>query len=817
MAANKKQRSAQGKRSPKPGAARQSLAQLVGQGLDACRRGDLAEGERLCRRALEEDSGYFDALHVLGIIAFKTQRMKEAAELFAKAAVVRPDSVQAHMSCASALQSLKCYAEALASYEQAIKLCPADAEAYNNAGVALYELKRYEQALTNYDRAIELKACYADAYVNRGNALNALACHEDALASYDRALEISPECVAIHNNRSVALHALKRHEEALASSERALESSPSDAEYLLNHGNALFSLKQCDAALQSYDRSLEIKPDYAQAHLNRGNALRDLKRYDDALTSYGRALECKPAYAEAHLNIGNVLRELKCYEDARVRYDRALEIEPGYADAYLNRGNVLYELKRHDDALASYRCALEIRPEGGFVYGNWLHMKMWICDWTGLPGAVLSLVDKVTLGKEASEPFPILALSDSLPLQRQGAEIWQKNKAPASDSLPVLGKRARGARIRIGYYSADFHNHATAYLMAELFERHDRSRFELIAFSFGPDVKDEMRGRVQAAFDRLIDVSKQPDKDVASLSRSLGVDIAVDLKGFTQDSRPGIFACRAAPIQVNYLGYPGTMGAQYIDYLIADHTLIPEAARQHYSEKIAYLPHSYQVNDSKRPISERVFTRAEAGLPETGFVFCCFNNNYKITPETFDGWMRLLKQVEGSVLWLLEDNASAARNLRQEAQARGVDADRLVFAGRLPLDEHLARHRLADLFLDTLPCNAHTTASDALWAGLPVLTCTGEAFASRVAASLLNAIRLPELITTSQAAYEALAIELATQPERLKALRHKLADNRLTAPLFDTALFTRHIEQAYEQMLERYQADLPAEHLYVLA
>jgi hypothetical protein len=324
-----------------------------------------------------------------------------------------------------------------------------------------------------------------------------------------------------------------------------------------------------------------------------------------------------------------------------------------------------------------------------------------------------------------------------------------------------------------------------------------------------------MRQRVSAAFDQFLDVRLKSDKEIAELSREMGIDIAVDLKGFTQDQRLGIFSYRAAPIQVSYLGYPGTMAAPYIDYLIADRTLIPEESQKHYSEKIVYLPHSYQVNDRQRVIAQKVFTREELGLPKEGFVFCCFNNNFKITPATFDGWVRVLKAVEGSVLWLLEDNEAAGRNLKKEAQARGLDPNRLVFAKRMKLPEHLARHRAADLFLDTLPYNAHTTASDALWAGLPVLTCMGESFASRVAASLLNAIELPELITDTQQEYEALAIELAKDADKLKGIRDKLERNRLTTPLFDTTLFTKHIEMAYEQAYVRYFEDAPPEQIQI--
>ncbi|MFZ4480795.1 MAG: UDP-N-acetylglucosamine-peptide N-acetylglucosaminyltransferase [Rhodoferax sp.] len=425
-------------------------------------------------------------------------------------------------------------------------------------------------------------------------------------------------------------------------------------------------------------------------------------------------------------------------------------------------------------------------------------------------------MQKARLNQKAVNPFAFLAMSPSLATQRQVAQTWVMDKHPANEGVDSIPRRVRGKKIRLGYYSADFHNHATAYLMAELFELHDKERFDLVAFSFGPDKHDEMRMRISSAFDQFLDVRNQADKEVALLSRKLGIDIAIDLKGFTQGERFGIFSFRAAPVQVSYLGYPGTLGAPYMDYLIADKTLIPSEYQQHYTEKIAYLPHSYQVNGRNRKISSKAFSREELGLPETGFVFCCFNNNYKITPETFDGWMRILKQVDASVLWLLEDNATAADNLRREAQHRGVNPQRLVFAKRMPLPEHLARHRAADLFIDTLPYNAHTTASDALWAGLPVLTCTGEAFASRVAASLLGAIDLPELVTSTQADYEALAIELATHPDELSAIRTKLDRNRLTTPLFDTVQFARHIEDAYTQMYERHQSGLTPDHIYVL-
>jgi len=442
---------------------------------------------------------------------------------------------------------------------------------------------------------------------------------------------------------------------------------------------------------------------------------------------------------------------------------------------------------------------------------------MKVCDWDDAAGAFTRLNRSIERREKASPPFPVLAITGSPALQRTAAEIWVEHNHPARRTLPPIPRRPRRDRIRIGYFSADLHEHAVSHLIAGLIERHDRSRFEVAAFSFGRDRNDGMSRRLSAAFDEVIDVRARSDSDVAMLARAMEIDVAVDLMGFTQDARTNIFAHRAAPIQVNFLGYPGTMGAEYIDYLIADTTLIPETQRQHYAEAIAYLPHSYQPNDAARRIADRAFSREELGLAQADFVFCCFNNGYKITPGTFDRWMRILGRVAGSVLWLLEDNALATRNLRKEAVRRGVSADRLVFAQLVPLPEHLARHRAADLFLDTLPYNAHTTASDALWTGLPVLTCPGETFAGRVAASLLNAVQLPELIARTTEEYESLAIDLATRRDRLNEVRQKLVRNLRTTPLFDIQLFARHIEDAYAQMHERYLEDAAPGPIHVQA
>ena len=688
-------------------------------------------------------------------------------------------------------------------------------DALNLLGIIAAQTRRTQEAAELLERAAAANPTSAVAQNNYGNTLKQLGRLDDALASYDRALQLNPGYAEAYNHRGVTLQELNRLDEALESYAYALKIKPDYAEAFINRGVTLMERRQPEEALENYDCALKIKPDFAEAHSNRGNALLERKRLDEALDSFNRALKLKPELAEAHYNRGKALQELKRLDAALDSYDRALQIKPNYAEAHCSRGYALQELKRLDEALDSYDRVLKIKPDFEFMYGVWLHTKMLLCAWGDAERHVAELLARIENQEKASHPFPLLALTGALSVQRKAAEIWVSDKYPSSLALPPIVKRERREKLRIGYFSADFRDHAVAHVMAGLFETHDKSRFACTAFSYGPDTKDDMRKRVQAAFDSFIDVRNMADKDVAVLARKLEVDIAIDLGGFTEGSRTGIFAMRTAPVQVNYLGYPGTMGADYMDYLIADRTLIPETSRQLYAEKIAYLPDSYLANDGKRVIAEQTPAREALGLPRTGVVFCGFNSSYKITPGTFDGWMRILQQVAGSVLWLREDNATATRNLRQEAAARGVGVDRLIFAPRMPLAEHLARHRAADLFIDTLPYNAHTTASDALWAGLPVLTCLGETFASRVAASLLNTLDLPELVTTTPEQYEALAVALGTDPPRLAQIRRKLERNRLTTPLFDTSRCTRHLEAAYMQMYERYQADLPPDHLHV--
>jgi protein O-GlcNAc transferase len=639
--------------------------------------------------------------------------------------------------------------------------------------------------------------------------------HAQAEKHYLKAIQLFPSSDATYYNYAITLRALGRLAEARDMFDKSLAINPSSSDAWNNRGVVLSSLGDFQSAIADFDKAIFLNAGNAAAYANKGKALAQRKLREEARAAYAQALAISPNLAEASVGLGHVLRWLWRYDEALAVYDRAISLRPDLAEAWFGRGLALMALKHFDEAQAACDQAIKLMPEIDYALGQWLHARMHGCLWEDIQKAYKKVLTEVSNRRKAALPFSLLSIPSTLSEQKIAAETYIADNFPPMSDEWVSSYTSPSGKIRIGYFSADFRSHATAYLIAQLFELHDRSKFEIFGFSIGPSADDEMRRRLTAAFDQLVDVKEKSDEEIAGLARNLQIDIGVDLMGFTDHSRTGIFVHRAAPIQVNYLGYPGTIGTNYVDYIIADRILIRPEEAEFYSEKIVYLPHSYQVNDRTRRISDRRFTRNELSLPPDAFVFCCFNNCYKITPDVFDIWMRLLTKVNGSVLWLLESNASAVKSLRAEAMRHGIGSDRLVFAKRMDLSDHLARHASGDLFLDTFYYNAHTTASDALWAGLPLVTRLGNTFASRVAASLLNAIGLPELITRTSGEYEQLALELAINPDKLSRFKQRLVANRLKCPLFDTKLFTKHIEIAYQKMWERHRMNLKPDHLFI--
>ena len=710
---------------------------------------------------------------------------------------------------------------AIKLYGRCIERAPERAEAYYKRANALNGLGRLEPALEDYDRAIRLNPSYTYAFCNRGSVLERLERREEALASYDRAIELDPKDAFAHYNRGSVLKDLKRYEEALASYESAIGLNGNYAEAYVNRGNVLQELWRHEAAIESFGRAIALNPAIALAFQGLGVSLYLLKHLEQALAAFNKAIALKPDLAAAYVGRGGLFANLDRHADAATDYLKATELDPDPA-TFQSLALSLLVINRLDLAIASLDKALALYPDvENYLLGTSRFSKMQACLWDGL-GEDLERIAKGMSGqRRVCDPLMVAALIDSPALLRSAAEIMVRDQVESTceedlrrmaEISPAPLSRPRSGKIRIGYFSADFRAHPAAYLTAGLFEHHDRTKFEVTAFAFGLEASDAMALRLTKAFDRFVDVRQTSDLEVAALARELGIDIAIDLNGFTAQCRTRIFALRAAPIQISFLGYPGTLGAGFMDYLIADGMVVPRGQQGHYVEKIAYLPGCFLPFDSSYAIADRTFSREELGLPSTGFVFCCFNNNYKILPEVFDRWMRILSRTENSVLWLQQRNAMAADNLRQEAVRRGVDGGRLIFADRMEsLPEHLARVRVADLFLDTLPYNAHATALDALWAGVPLLTYPGESFASRVAASLVRTVGLPELIAGSPSQYEETAVELAADPVRLGQLRRKLALRDTS--LFDTEHYTRKLEAAYETIYERHHSGSSPAHI----
>ena len=771
--------------------------------------GNLAEAARLYGEILRSQPKHFEALAQLGAIQLENRRYHEAQHLFAEAAKIDGRSPELFFHRGRALANLARHEEALASFAHALALKPNHIEARNDRGATLLALNRWGEALSSFDKVLERQPDVALAHNNRAAALLGLGRYQDALAAAERALALDPNRADAWYNRGAAEAGLQRYESAIADFTRALSLNRDYPEGLQYRGVALAFLKRYDEALADVDGALRLRPNSVDLLLNRGNILSEVRRDDDALSCYFKVVALQPNHADAHCNCADIFMRLGRHERALADYERALVIHPAHRAALDGRGSALMALKRYEEAAAAFERLLALDPDYPYARGMMIQAKQNCCDWRNHDADLAALTRALRAGKRAATSF-LLAVSNSAADLQLCARTIVKDKFPAAAEPMWRGERHRHERIKIAYLSGDLHLHPVAVLSAGLFEHHDRTRFETIALSHGPDDGSAMRVRLSQGFERFIDVKAKNDRDIASLVRQLEIDIAVDLTGLTTRWRPAILALRPAPIQVNFLGFAGTMGADYVDYIVADHTVIPDDQRQFYDEKIAYLPGSYMPHDSKRRIAARTPSRAEAGLPERGFVFSSFNNSYKFAPQMFGVWMRLLQGLEGSVLWLPKASETAMGNLKREAEARGVAPERLVFAPLLAAaEDHLARIRLADLFLDTLPCNAHTTASDALFAGVPLLTCTGNSFASRVAASLLEAAGVPETIVDSLAAYEALGLKLAREPALLAGIRDRLARHHESAVLFDTARFTRQLEAAYIAMWQRAQAGLP--------
>jgi predicted O-linked N-acetylglucosamine transferase (SPINDLY family) len=699
---------------------------------------------------------------------------------------------------------------AIASYRRSLEIAPDYVPALYNLGLVLHSLNRLEEAEGFFRRVLQIDPRDVEAFIHLGAVLQKRAQFPAAAAAYRSALRVKPDDPILWMLLGIAS---RESASALDESIRALRKCTElKADFAEGHYELALAYKRqgrTDEAVDSYRRALALDDGISGAHYDLADILQAEGRLEEAVDHYHHALRSSPDYAAAYSSLACALVRQNRLDEAADLFSKALQLQPDLADAHFNFGSLHSLRGARDEALRCYLTAARLRPGDAAIRECVLREKQHTCDWPGI-GELIALQRRaVAEGTQTISPFSLLSIpstrAEQLACARQFAARQSLAMARERERTAFRFERGARERLRIGYLSADLHEHATAHWMAELFELHERSRFEIIAYSYGPDDASPMRARLKRAFDRFVDIGSLSHADAAAAIHRDRVDILVDLKGYTMHSRPGIVALRPAPVQVSFVGYPGTMGAPFIDFLIGDRFVTPPEHAADYSEKLVRVPGSYQVNDRKRIVGATP-SRRELGLPGEGFVFCCFNQTYKILPGTFDIWMRLLAARPGSVLWLLESNPWAAANLRREAQARGIDPRRLLFAPLLPLGQHLGRMRAADLLLDTLPYNAHTISSDALWAGLPVLTCPGDTFVARVAGSQLTAMRVPELITHSIAEYEAMALSLASAPAVLGALREKLTRHRTSAALFDTPSFARSLEEAFQRMWAQHVA-----------
>ena len=659
--------------------------------------------------------------------------------------------------------------KALAQVTQLLLQFPQSIVLHNIHGVANAGLGRLDIAINSFKKVLHLKPDDAEAHNNMGTTQKARGDLDAAIASYKQAIKIKPDYAEAHNNM----------------------------------GTAQKARGDLDAAIASYKQAIKIKPDHTNAHFNMGNALKDKGDLGAAIESYRQAINIKPDYAEAHYNLGIAFADKGDLDASIESYQKAIKIKPDYVEAYYNMGNVLNDKGDLDASIDSYKQAIKIKPDYELAHSQKLHQQAMICDWTEIEED-REIIIKLGTSEQDISPFVLMTFEDAPERNRLRSEIHAQTRLKQKPiPLPTIPTQ-KPKRLRVGYFSSDFRQHSVGIGISNIFASHNRERFEIYGYSFGPDDGSKIRQKIIESVDVFDDVKEMKEKDIALLARQDEIDIAIDLNGYTAKSRPGIFAYRAAPIQIHFWGSANSMGTDSIDYYIGEDLCIPKEYEHGYSESIIRLPHWFQAKYNTEAVSDLPMTRADMGLPEQGFVFCCFNNSYKISSVEFDIWMRLLSKVSGSVLWVLKSNDWMEQNLQQEAQKRGIPAERLVFAERVPHPIHLARQRLADLLLDTFNVNAGVTAGDALWVGLPIVTKLGKGLSARICGSLLKAIGMPELITETEQEYEALILDLATNPKRLSSIKRKLAGNRLSKPLFNTELFTKHLEDGYQQAYQRY-------------
>ena len=802
-----------------------NAANEVKRGLYYHQNGKINEAEKIYKKIIRIFPQHADALHLLGVIANQKGEKDTAISLIEKAIQINPYNSVYYNNLGNAYIEQGRADVAILCYEKALPFKKNLADIYLNLGNALKELGHLDKAISSFKEVLRIKPDCAEAYYSLGNAFKEKNIPDEEIACYQKAAELSPNFTDALYNLGNSYNRIGEKLKAIACYQECLQLNPNSAEVYNNLGSTLKELGNLEEAVSCFQKSIEINPDFSQAYSNSGNVLRDMGYYAEAISFYQKALQLTPENADAYLNFGITLSDQGRSAEAIICFQKASQLKPDFAEANNHIGVYLWNQGKFDQAVFYFKRAIQIKPDYTSAYSHLVHLLQYICDWRQVNHfsekldelTAKALNNKNTLSEP---PFICLSRHSSLSHNLNVAKTWShcisRPVRSYGSTFSFDGRRDFSNKITVGYLSSDFYDHATAHLMLKLFGLHNRDEFNVYCYSYGLDDESLYQEKIKLDCDKFINIREESFMDAAKRIFEDEVDILVDLKGHTKGGRLSICAFRPAPIQVHYLGFPGTTGADFIDYIITDRTVTPEGHEPYYSEKLVFLPHCYQVNDHEQVISDRIWEKEELHLPEGNFVFCSFNQSYKIEPLIFDSWMNILQQIPESVLWLFDEGETIRRHLRLEAHSRGINPERLVFAEKYPKAEHLSRLVHAQLALDTRIVNGHTTTSDALWAGVPVITLQGSHFASRVSSSLLNSIGLSELITHNIEEYEKLAIRLASTPLELKTIRNKLFQNRFTDPLFDTPRFTKNLEKAYKKMWNIFLEERKPEQIAVL-
>jgi predicted O-linked N-acetylglucosamine transferase (SPINDLY family) len=817
-------------------------------GLESLKKGNNEKAKIFFYSSLEHCPNRLSTLINLVVTLINLEKLEEASKIIIDAIKIFPNEASLYLNEGIIAQKKKEWNAAIKSFNKSIEINSKLEVAHYKVGIILEEIGEIQKALESYENCIHINSNFYEAFFRQGLIQTYLKMHQEALSSFTHVIQLEPLHLGAQINLGIVLSKLKQYEKAIDKFDEIIRNNLEIEEAYLNKANVLFEMKMYDDAIKAYGLAISINPNYPDAYFNRGNTLSVLGKYEDAINDYLLAIKYEPQNAESYNNIGKLQIELRDYEQALKNINHALSINEYLFEAYNNRGNLYQELNLTnlaiedynqainlnsnyieaiynlgvayeqlgvwDKALLNYQKVFDIDKEFEYLLGAIVNVKLNICEWSVYEDSINTLINKINTHVKASTCLPVLAFTDDPKIQQTVSKIWLDDKFPNKNLGSPRESKKYDKKIKVGYYSADFGEHPVSYLTVELFELHDKNKFEIYAFYNGPTDSSPMHKRITKSFDQFLNINCISDIDVAKLSREIGIDIAVDLTGLTQNSRIGIFSHRAAPIQISYLGYLGTIACDYYDYIIADQVIIPNSFQEYYSEKIIYLP-SYQVNDRKKLISDKEYKRSDFNIPDESFVYCCFNNSFKITPNIFEIWIRILKSVPNSIILLFAQNDCAKTNLLNEANKRGLKNEQIIFLERINRTEYLARFKLADLFLDTFPYNAGTTASDALWADLPLLTCQGRSFSSRIASSILQAIGLPELITSSLVEYEKKAIELGNNPSIVKEIKNKINYSKNKSLLFDTVKFTLSIEKAYIKLKNHFHEGKKPENIYL--